>query len=334
MRYFLGTDLGATKSHALVADERGRVLGFSQAGPGNHQGVGYGGMYAALRQSVEQAVDRAGVKLSEITYSIFGIAGFDWPSEIKNTGPIIDRLGLTTPYKVVNDTFLGLAAGSSEGWGVVVVSGTGCNCRGWDKGKKREGRVTGYGFLMGEFAGASELMTRAMQLVGFSWSKRLPETALSQLFMNLTGAKDLDDLIEGYTEGRYHISADAAPQVVELAKRGDELATRLLTWAGVELGEMANSVIRQLEFEDIEFEVVMIGGMFKGGPLLIEPMRDTIHSIAPRARLVRVEHPPVMGSILIAMDEVGMHPDEEVRQNLIRGVKQWLSGSTAEALGG
>jgi N-acetylglucosamine kinase-like BadF-type ATPase len=334
MNYFLGTDLGATKSHALVADEHGRVLGFGHAGPGNHQSVGYEAMYEALSQSVKQAVDQAGLTMADITYSGFGIAGYDWPSEMKNTAPIIDRLGLSSPYKVVNDTLLGLAAGASEGWGVVVVSGTGCNCRGWDKQQKREGRVTGYGFLMGEFAGASELMLRAMQLVGFSWTKRLPETALSQLMVELAGARDVDDLMEGYTEGRYQISSDAAPRVFELATNGDVIARRLLTWAGVELGEMANAVIRQLEFEGLEFEVVMIGGMFKGGPLLIEPMRETILSIAPKAKLVRLEHPPVMGAVLIAMTEAGLHPDETIRQNLIEGLKQTAPRSSAEAVGG
>ena len=32
-RYYLGVDIGATKSHALIADETGRVVGFGAAGP-------------------------------------------------------------------------------------------------------------------------------------------------------------------------------------------------------------------------------------------------------------------------------------------------------------
>ena len=33
MAYFLGIDIGGTKSHALIADEEGRAVGFGQAGP-------------------------------------------------------------------------------------------------------------------------------------------------------------------------------------------------------------------------------------------------------------------------------------------------------------
>lgn len=38
--FFLGIDAGATKTHALVADDSGHVLGLGQAGPGNWEGVG------------------------------------------------------------------------------------------------------------------------------------------------------------------------------------------------------------------------------------------------------------------------------------------------------
>ncbi len=40
MRYFLGVDVGATKTHALIADEAGAGVGFGAGGPGNHEVVG------------------------------------------------------------------------------------------------------------------------------------------------------------------------------------------------------------------------------------------------------------------------------------------------------
>ncbi len=39
--FFLGLDAGGSKTHALVADETGKVLGFAQGGPGNWQSVGF-----------------------------------------------------------------------------------------------------------------------------------------------------------------------------------------------------------------------------------------------------------------------------------------------------
>jgi N-acetylglucosamine kinase-like BadF-type ATPase len=249
MGYFLGVDLGGTKTHMAIADENGRALGFSEAGGGNHQGVGYEGMYQVLQTALARVLKSTGLKEKDIRGAGFGIAGYDWPSERDRTVSVLDRLGLGAPYELVNDAIPGLVAGSEEGWGVGVVSGTGCNCRGWDRDHKREGRVTGYGILMGEAAGGTELAYRAMQMVGFEWMQRGPKTALSQIFIKHNGARDLEDLLEGYTEGRYQAKAEIAPLIFEAARQGDAVAQELIHWAGRELGEMAISVIHQLEFE-------------------------------------------------------------------------------------
>src|SRR5512134_1695386 len=316
MRYFLGADLGATKTHTLITDESGRALGFGESGPANHESVGYEGMFQSMKSGMEHALDAAGLKKDDITGAGFGVAGYDWPSEAEATASVIDRLGLKAPYIFVNDAVPGLVAGSEEGWGIVVVSGTGSNCRGWDREHKREGRVTGHGVLMGEGAGGSELMHRCMQIVGYSWTKRIPRTALADAIINYVGAKDLEDLMRGYTTYEYQVGAEAARIVFRVAEEGDQIARDLICWAGTELGELANAVIRQLEFENLTFDVVMTGSMFEGGKMLIEPMRTTIHKLAPKARLVRLRVPPVVGAVLLGMEADAFRVTPEIRKTV------------------
>jgi N-acetylglucosamine kinase-like BadF-type ATPase len=316
MYYYLGADLGSTKTHTLIVDETGRALGFGESGPGNHETVGYDGMFESMNDGMEQALRAAGLHKEDLAGIGFGVAGYDWPSEIEATVSVIGRLGLQAPYKFVNDAVLGLVAGSEEGWGVVVVSGTGSNCRGWDSEHQREGRVTGHGVRMGEGAGASELVHRCMQIVGYSWTKRLPATALADALVAYVGAKDLEDLMRGYTTDEYHVGAEAARIVFRVAEEGDQAASDLISWAGRELGEMANAVIRQLEFENLEFDVVMTGSMFDGGARLIEPMRETVHRLAPRARLVRLSAPPVTGAVILAMEAARIKALPEVRRTI------------------
>ena len=316
MPYYLGADLGATKTHTLIIDETGRALGFGESGPGNHESVGYEGMYQAMHQGLEQALHAAGLTRADIAGAGFGVAGYDWPSEYEPTASVIDRLGLSSPYKFVNDTVPGLVAGAEEGWGVVVVSGTGSNCRGWDREHKREGRVTGHGVLMGEGAGGSELLHRGMQLVGYAWTRRGPLTKMADALVEFVGAKDLEDLMRGYTTYEYQVGAEAAPVVFRVAEEGDPVARELIHWAGCELGEMANAVIRQLEFENLAFDVVMTGSMFEGGPRLIEPMRETIHSLAPRARLVRLQVPPVLGAVILGMEAANVRATPSIRKTM------------------
>ncbi len=313
MRYFLGVDIGATKTAALICDTNGHTLGNGIGGPGNHEDVGMEGMEKAIAQAVNNALQQAHIRMEDLSGAGFGIGGYDWPSQEASMLESIRKTGITCPTKIVNDVVLGLLAGTSTGWGLAVVSGTGCNCRGWDREHKREGRVTGLGVLMGEGAGGSELVYRTMQIISYSWTKRLPPTALANAFVEKYGAKDLQDLVQGYTDGTYSISAEAAPLVFQIAAQGDALAQQLVQWAGNELGEMANAVIRQLEFQELEFEIALIGSMFKSEEMLIAPMRAKVHELAPKAKLIPVEIKPVAGAVLLGMEAANVQITDEVR---------------------
>jgi N-acetylglucosamine kinase-like BadF-type ATPase len=325
MTYYLGVDLGATKSHTVIADGEGCVVGFGQAGPGNHQVIGYTGMLHTLQQGLSQALTAASIPIADISGAGFGVAGYDWPSQKPDMLNILNQLGLKCPIGLVNDGVPPLLAAASEGRGVSLIAGTGCNCRGRDTIRQREGRVTGYGYRMGEFAGGSELVWKAMQHVAHEWTKRGRPTAISTAFITYAGAKDLSDLIEGYTEGFYRVDAAAAPLIFEAAESGDIVAQELIRWTGIELGEMANAVIRQLEFETETFDVVLSGSLFKGGSILIDPMWQTITNIAPNARLVRLMSPPVIGSVVLGMEQAGKVVTAETRQTLIESLKHFQS---------
>jgi len=316
--------VGATKTHALVADEAGHALGFGESGPGNHELVGYEGLTCALQNAVSAALEMAGKVTSQIAGAGFGIAGYDWPSEREATLEAIRPLGIEAPIEIVNDTLVGLLAGASEGWGVAVVAGTGCNCWGLDR-SRRAGQVTGHSTWMGEGAGASELVWYAMSAVSRAWSRRGPLTRLSRAFVERCGARDTDDLLEGLCLGRYELEADAAPLVFQVAREGDEVAKEAIAWAGRELGGLAVGVIRQLELEALDFEVVLVGSLYDGGPMLIEPMREVIHQAAPGARLVRLTTPPVIGGVLLGMEQAGQRTPG-LREKLIESTAALRSG--------
>jgi N-acetylglucosamine kinase-like BadF-type ATPase len=324
-RYFLGADIGSTKTHALIADEMGSVVGFGQGGPGNHEVVGYGGLAAALETAVSQAMAAAGLAKEQVAGAGFGVAGYDWPSEREPTLRAIRSLGLRAPVEAVNDTILGLPAGAAEGWGVAVVSGTGCNCRGWDRSRQREGKVTGHGVLMGEAAGASELVFKTLQAIAHEWTRRGPPTQLTPAFLEHSGSHGIAEMLENLTTGKIKVDAAAAPLVFQVAEAGDPVAMDLVRWAGCELGELACAVIRQLEFEELAPDVVLVGSMFDGGSTLIEPMRETIHALAPGARLVRLTVPPVIGAVLLGMEQAGLAALER-REALIRSTRNLLPG--------
>jgi len=320
-QYFLGEDVGSSKTHAIIGNDAGEVLGFGAAGAGNHETVGYDGLKRSLSTAMKQACTQANVQPEQISGAGFGISGYDWPSEREATLQAIASIGLNARVEAVNDAVLGLLAGAPDGWGITVVSGTGCNCWGWDRSRTKIGHMTGNGISMGEYGGAYELVARAVQQVAYEWTKRGPATQLSQAFIQFVGAQDFDDFMDGMNTERYMIEANAAPLVFETARKGDAVAIETIRWTGNELGEMVNGVVRQLGFEQIDFDLVMVGSTFRGGPLLIDAMRDRVHAYAPGARLVNLEQPPVMGALLLGMEQCGIEQTTAIRQRIIETLR-------------
>jgi N-acetylglucosamine kinase-like BadF-type ATPase len=314
-RYFLGVDVGGTKSHALIADEQGHALGFAVAGSGNHEVVGYDGTVRTLEEIVQGALDDAGIARAAIAGAGFGIGGYDWPSERADTLDAIGALSLNCPVEAVNDTIIGLVAGAEEGWGVALVAGTSNNCRGWDR-NHREGRVMGNGTEFGENGGAYELVNKAVHEVGKAWTRRGPATALTDLFVAHVGARDDADLLEGLSQYTYNIQANAAPLVFKAAEAGDAVAQEVIRWTAEELASLAIGVIHQLELERERFDVVLVGSLYNGGPLFTEPLFAAIRAVAPGASFVRLSAPPVVGAVLIGMQIAGLDT-HAVRAQLI-----------------
>jgi N-acetylglucosamine kinase-like BadF-type ATPase len=134
MRYFLGADVGSTKTHMAVADENGQVIAFAHSGAGNHQSVGYEGMLRSLQDGLQQLLSSGEFAGYDLAGAGFGVSGYDWPSDVAPLTSVIDQLGLPCPHEMVNDAMPALLACARGGWGVALVSGTGCNCRGRDLG--------------------------------------------------------------------------------------------------------------------------------------------------------------------------------------------------------
>ncbi len=325
MRYFLGCDVGASKTHALIADEQGRCVGFGKAPGGNQQSVGYDGLAEALQRSFQQASAMANVSAGQVAGAGFGISGYDFPCDHPPHMEAIGTLGLDCPLEIVNDGLNGLLAGASHGIGVNVTAGSSVNCRG--RGPDgREGRTVGNGIPFGEFGGGYEIVWKGLHMVNYAWIRRNPPTALTPIYLEATGAADELDLMEGLSYDRYHLFPFIAVKIFEAARAGDAAAQEVLRWAGEELGWLAVSVIRQIGMENEAVEVILSGGVFEGGELIVEPLREVVLRHAPQARLVRLDGPPAVGPVVLGMQAAGLD-GYSVRETLIETAKR-LIGET------
>ncbi|MEA3326697.1 MAG: BadF/BadG/BcrA/BcrD ATPase family protein [Chloroflexota bacterium] len=323
--YLLGVDVGNSKTHTLISDLSGNVLGFGETGCGSYEVLGLEGMSKALNQAAQKALFDAKLNKSDITAMGFGIAGYDWPMEKQIMIKAIESLGIKSAYEFVNDVVIGLLAGASKGWGIAVDAGTGNNVRGQDQ-SGRIGRITGNSVRFGEIGGAAELVWRAQIAATYAWTQRGPETKISQVLMEYAEVESDEALIEGLAMEKIHLSPIIARDIFRLAAEGDEVADSIVNFSARELGLNVNAVIKQLDLQELTFDVVLIGSTFKAGEIYIQPLRETIHGFAPKAQLVPLSVPPVVGAVLLASEVIQLRT-EAIRERLITSTKIILSNA-------
>jgi N-acetylglucosamine kinase-like BadF-type ATPase len=121
-----------------------------------------------------------------------------------------------------------------------------------------------------------------------------------------------------------------APLVFEAAEAGDVVARTIAERAGGTLGATAGQVTRRLGMAELPVEVVLAGGVFRGGSrALIAAFEREVHRTAPNAIPTRLEVPPVVGAALRAMELTGATDLGEVHLRLSLDVIRSLGYGTS-----
>ncbi len=319
MPIYLGVDAGGTKTHALLADEKGQALALGSAGNGRWELVGLEGAYEALNAALTDAFAQAGLSRHDVQASAYGLSGIDWPSDKQLLCTVVDRLGVSGPKECVNDAFVALRAGTANPWGVVIIVGTGT----LKAGRNRAGeiaRTLGVGPSWCDWGGGDEITASALAAVARAYAGMGPPTSLSEKLAAFANKPDVESLLYATTREGLKL-VKATHLVFEAASEGDEVARDILLHAAREIAKGTKWVIRKLRMEDDEFDLVLAGSVIKAREtLLIDTLISEVKAFAPGANPVRLTAPPAIGGILLAMDLDGLEPDPAVRDRLIETV--------------
>lgn len=330
LRYYLGIDAGATKTHALVADEHGHVRGGGHAGPGNWEGVGLEGAYETYAAALGEALAAAGLRVGDLSAGGYALAGLDFQSDEARLRPVVERLAVPGPQVLVNDTYGALRAGTRDGVGVVVIAGTGTTVAGCNRRGERF-RTFGEGQVLGDCGGAGDIVWLAVQAAARAYTGRGRPTVLSERLARVCGAGTPLELIEGLCRHELEWPRAAhAPHVFEAAAEGDEVAQDIIRYAGRELGANAAAIARHLGLACEAFDLVLAGGVFRSGSrLLVDALLEAVREVAPEVRPVALHTAPVAGSVLLAMDATGPAVAPEVQVRLAEETRAHLGGDAA-----
>jgi glucosamine kinase len=314
MPWVLGLDGGGTKTVALIANEKGRVLGRGESGPANYHTAGLGRAAENVQQAVTTAITDAGLVPQALTAAFVALAGVDRPTDRQVMSAVVARLGLSCPVQLDHDAAAALAGATGAHPGVVVIAGTGSIAFGEDIAGNRA-RAGGYGPLLGDEGSGYDIGRKALIAVLRNEDGRSPATSLTdrikQRFM-LEHMSDLINLVYGNPAPLQRPEiASLAPIVVEAAREGDAIAREILRVAGRELGLMAAAVLQRLQWDSNEPVLVAgSGGVFSAGNILALPMEQVVHSVCPRAQICQPKHTPGYGAVLLALRTLGIRLDD------------------------
>lgn len=313
MRYFLGIDGGASKTHALVVDEKGQALGFGRGGPSNHQ---IGGLQPAMnevKRAAMSALDTAGLSPSAIAVGYFCLAGADLPEDYALLQESVEAMNLGQHIVVKNDTMAALRSGTTRSWGVVVICGTGFNAAGRSP-DGREIALPGLGPFSGDWGGGYSLSQEMIRLVMRAWDGRGRETLLTEMILEALSVDSVENLLTMLYHERIDSRdlLDLVPLLFEAAEAGDEVAQNLVVRMGTEVAVTANAIIRRLSMTEDDVEVVLGGSVFKGrGNLMLNTIARLVNQEAPKAHIVTPHYEPVVGAVLLALEAAGVTVGEE-----------------------
>ncbi|MEM1558429.1 MAG: BadF/BadG/BcrA/BcrD ATPase family protein [Thermoproteota archaeon] len=322
MKYVMGVDGGGTKTGAALLTTDGEIVSYVEKGPSNHHNVGVEKAREIVEEACLEAVRNAGISDRDVEIVVASMAGLDCSLDFKALEEAMVGFPLGRII-LVHDSMAALYATNAGGESAIIIAGTGSSTAGINS-RGEYARAGGWGYLLADEGSGFYIAKRGVVAALMEYEGRGPSTLITKLLMEKFKAKTPDEIIwHVYAKGMSIVEfARLAPLVTEAARNGDEVAIGILCDAAKELANTVGGVIRKLRMEDDEFPIGLIGGVFRAGELVTNPLKDEIKKLAPRSYLTFPRFPPVAGACLIALEKAGVRLTEDVLKYIENTLKK------------
>jgi glucosamine kinase len=296
MKYFLGLDIGGTKTACVLADEH-KVLSRAQSGSAKVLRVGKAEAELHLREVLGAVSDQSGIVLSDVTASCIGTSGAAIP-DVAEWLELQMAMLVGGSLSLLGDEIITLDAAFPQDAGVVVIAGTGSNVI----GRSHDGRTTGAGGWGPALAdeGSGNLLGQQALKAAFAAINAGEEPPFLQRVLKKLGLHTKDDLVA--VANAYGFSfAQIMPVVAEAARNGDSLAQKTLERGGVELAGLVRHVIDRLVASepgiDDGLKIAGTGSVWQHVPEVSDAMRRTLLQTYPSLNFLPGTVDPLEGAL-------------------------------------
>ncbi len=303
----LAVDGGNSKTDVVLVARTGELLAAVRGGTISHQQIGLEPGADRLVELVAAAREHGDVDATPLPeIGVYALAGADTPADSRRLTRTLAARGVADSTVVVNDAMAPLRAGSERGWGVALICGAGVNGAGIAP-DGRTFRFAALGDISGDRGGGGDIGMAALGAAVRARDGRGPRTLLETLVPARFGRLRPIDVTLAAEAGR--ITRDdirtLSPDVFAAARQGDVVARHILDEMADELVIMASAIIRRLHLTRLDVDVVLAGGVFRAKDAGIEGrIAAGVQTVAPRARIHRLDAPPVLGPALMGLDRL------------------------------
>jgi N-acetylglucosamine kinase-like BadF-type ATPase len=312
----LAIDGGNSKTDVCLISAKGQLLGYARGAGSNHQLVGLDAAFSVLAGLVSEAAAEAGIDTGTCPaqHAAVYLAGADFPREVEMLLGRVLLADWAAEVSLDNDTFALLRAGTSAANRIAVVCGAGINC----VGVSAAGAILRFpsvGVISGDWGGGATLGTEALFLAVRAEDGRGQPTALRGAIMQHFGTPSVVDVTAALhfgemPRGRLH---ELVPVLLRVAELGDGPAREVMDRQAEEVFLLVRAALDRLNLRDQPTDVVLGGGVLATRHAqLMEGVSRRVAAYAPRANLLVVDDPPVVGAALLGLDALGASPVAEL----------------------
>lgn len=320
---FAGVDGGATRTRVVLASHDGFILGYGLAGPTNYDNVGVDEARSNLNRALERAWMNSRRDREPVQAIFLGMAGVVSPHDREIIAGLAREIHAAPAAGIFvdHDIRIALAGGLAGDEGAVLIVGTGCSCY----GRRADGRNhrTGWGYLLDDVGSGYYLGLQAMIALTREADGRGKPTSLSVDVRRALGFEQPDDIMRVLYHDNLSVTriASLAPHVLGAAGRGDEVAMDILRNGARELSLNVKAVADRLQFSAPPFLVTIVGGLGETPGIYRQLICDAITREIPHCTVVEPKLPPVLGAVLLAMENGGNAPAPSTAERLAEGAK-------------
>lgn len=316
MGYILGIDQGGTKTYAAVMDLNGHMMGCYRTDGCYFPHAGIKAASHVMAAASEKVLKDASITMKEIDIIVAGVTGIDWDGDHALVSDALKKYFGNKEIVACNDCEIAYYSGALKPVGAVICAGTGINAALF--------APDGQKFVLGDYLkhsiqGGTAIASRSIEAVFESDLGVLPETALTQLFLDFSDETSVFALLKRYMtdENFSREIISLVPQIIEIADKGDRTAQQILTAFSDELAACFAAAMEKMHMTEQRCDIVLAGSVFMGPTNgLTVMLAKKLLQCAKNARIINARFEPIVGACILGILKKTGNFDDRMLQNI------------------